>query len=826
MLQGIIVAKGLDGNDSVSVKTEIESNLLVFDFQNAPESSDSFGIKETIKSQLSCSGISSGKLSDLPRMSLDEALQMMDSLKALQGINTVSRPASGPWNIIPDKLFEESNCDACAGHVHFEPQPIAAVVGNSLSWILVNSPACYGACADGTSWDPKDLGGCTDCELHMDKMCPGDYVIFAFDAAFNSDTITFNIHQKDEPIIFFNVTHPSCPGASDGVINANITGQDDFNYSFTPIGGSGTLINNPDVATASGLPQGWYYIQVIDVKGCVVTDSVQLIDPIPLTVNMATNANAVCFGTNTGQVSATPGGGWGGYTFNWSNGNNVPVNPNLVAGIYTVTVTDAGGCTISATATVSQPTPITLSLTKTDIDCNGNGNGTITSKTGGGAGGYTWFWLPYGGADSAATNLGAGVFTVTVLDANLCTQTASITILEPSPLSFANVTSSNVTCKGFADGSASVLPTGGAPPYTYNWTPYGGTNAIALNLGPGVFQCIITDANGCNIGSPLINITEPASALTTIISSKTDVSCFNGSDGNATVFPIGGVGPYTYLWSPIGGTGATATNLPAGTFYVLVTDAGGCQVLDSVTINQPGAGLTSAISSSTNVTCNGGSNGSATGFAVGGVPGYFYSWSPSGGFLPTATNLSAGLYTFQVTDLRGCTTSAQVNITEPPIPLVANMFQTNVLCFGDSTGTGTIVPTGGTAPYTYQWSPGGQTTPTASSLPAGPFVATVTDAQGCTASGAINIVQLAPLANNTIVVEPLTGCNVCEGEAYINVLGGAAPFTYNVFPATGNVFWDVTGTQLNMLDLCYGTYYITITDANGCRGYNFCYIIS
>ncbi|MGO4773835.1 T9SS type A sorting domain-containing protein, partial [Flavobacterium sp. W22_SRS_FK3] len=239
---------------------------------------------------------------------------------------------------------------------------------------------------------------------------------------------------------------------------------------------------------------------------------------------------------------------------------------------------------------------------------------------------------------------------------------------------------------GATNGAASVSPSGGTPGYTYLWSPSGGTAATATGLAAGTYTVTVTDANGCT-ATRSFTITQP-SVISTGTASQTNVSCNGATNGAASVSPSGGTPGYTYLWSPSGGTAATATGLAAGTYTVTVTDANGCTATRAFTITQPTA--ITATTSQTNVSCNGGANGTATVNPSGGASAYTYSWAPSGGTAATATGLSAGTYTVTITDANGCTATRSFTITEP-----ASIISTATL----AGGTITADQTGAT----YQW---------------------------------------------------------------------------------------------------------------------------
>ena len=313
----------------------------------------------------------------------------------------------------------------------------------------------------------------------------------------------------------------------------------------------------------------------------------------------------------------------------------------------------------------------------------------------------------------------------------------------------------NATCNGGTNGSATVTPTGGTAPYTYSWSSFqtfssssiDGTSSIATGLGAGTYVCVVTDAASNSI-TKSFTITQPV-ALTAVISSVTNVACNAGSNGAASVTATGGTAPYTYSWSPSGGTNASATGLSAGAYSCTITDNNGCTVVKNITITQPSA--ITATTPVTNVACNGGSNGSASVTASGGTPPYTYSWFPSGGTNASATGLSAGAYSCTITDDNGCTVSKNITITQPSA-ITASTSVTNVSCNGNSDGLASVSASGGSASYTYSWSPSGGTNASATGLSAGAYSCTITDNNGCTVVKNITITQPA-IATTLVTTE-------------------------------------------------------------------------
>ncbi|MGZ4060641.1 MAG: PKD domain-containing protein, partial [Bacteroidia bacterium] len=395
--------------------------------------------------------------------------------------------------------------------------------------------------------------------------------------------------------------------------------------------------------------------------------------------------------------------------------------------------------------------------------------------------------------------LSVGTYTVTVTDLHGCTTTATAIITQPAAALSVSTTNTAALC-GASNGTASSATTGGTTPYTYSWSPSGGTASGASGLAPGTYTLTVMDAHGCSDTSSTTIINSGGATVTT---TATPVLCFGGSSGTTTATASGGTTPYTYSWSPSGGTSASASGLTAGTYTVTVTDGSGCPTTSSVTVAQPAALAATAVN--TPVTCFGGSTGTATCTATGGTPPYTYSWT-TGSTTANTSGLPAGSVTVTVTDAHSCTTTATTSISQPTA-LTATTTNTPVSCFGGSNGSATALPSGGTMPYTYSWAPSGTSTAAISGLSAGTFTVTVSDAHSCTTTSTATVIQPA-VALTVSSTSVSTTCGTNNGTASSTPSGGTAPYVYSWSPSGG--------TAANSSNLAPGTYTVTVTDAHSC----------
>ncbi|SHM61761.1 gliding motility-associated C-terminal domain-containing protein [Chitinophaga jiangningensis] len=622
----------------------------------------------------------------------------------------------------------------------------------------------------------------------------GTYTCTITDA--NGCIITADVTVNQQPQITFTTsqTNIACKGGTAGSASVSVSGgTPGYTYSWSPIGGT--------AATANGLPAGTYTCLITDANGCDTTATIILTEPPALTAT-ATKTDITCNGASDGTINAIVGGGVAPYTYSWvPGGETTPTVSGVGPGTYTCIATDANGCTITGTVSLVEPTPLTCTSSATRVSCNGGNDGTVTAAATGGTAPYTYSWST-GATTSTVENLTAGSYTCTITDAKGCTCTTNITVSQPAALS-GTTSDVDVSCNGAANGSATVHPSGGTSPYSYAWSN-GGTTQTISNLSPGDYTVVITDANGCtfNVTTPA-TITEPATL--TGSSTHTDVGCNGQSTGTATATASGGTAPYSYQWTPSGGAGATATGLAAGTYTCNITDANGCTTTTTVTINQSTS--LSPNFTATNVSCKGAADGSATATVTGGTAPYTYSWVPGGQTTQTITNLGPGTYTCTVTDANGCAVRQTVEVIEPPLLVARDTLVSNVSCNGANDGIAKVTPSGGTAPYTYSWSPGGSTAATATGLAPGTYTTTVTDANGCTATSSVTVTEPAVL-DETITYHNTTGAGNNDGAATAHPTGGTAPYTYSWSPSGG------TGATAS--NLAPGTYTCTVTDANGC----------
>ena len=381
-----------------------------------------------------------------------------------------------------------------------------------------------------------------------------------------------------------------------------------------------------------------------------------------------TATNVLCYAGTTGAINITVTGGTGAYTYNWGSGVTTEDRTNLIAGEYTVIVTDANGCTATQTYNISQPSVLTLSNTKNDILCYGATDGNISLTISGGVSGYSYVWKNSAnttvGNNQNLNNISAGTYNVTVTDANGCSNALnSIVISQPSLFTVSASVLNNVSCYDGSNGSVSVLGAGGTTGYTYLWSN-GVSDKTVTSLKAGSYNVTATDANGCTASSS-ISISQPIAPIKLYANVTDSRSCAGTPSGAIDLIVENGNGTLSYIWNgptSIGTNIQDPTQLEAGTYSVNVNDAIGCTATLTKNI-----GLAPTLIVTVNgfdKSCAINPDGSAYASVVGGVTPYTYSWSNTA-TTQSISNLNTGTYSVVVTDANGCTSTASTTLNAP-----------------------------------------------------------------------------------------------------------------------------------------------------------------
>lgn len=633
----------------------------------------------------------------------------------------------------------------------------------------------------------------------------GTYVLHIKDANNCTKDTTFLLQDSIVVHATAAVTNILCYGDTTGAITLTaFGGTSPYQYQK----GTGVLSNNN---TFPNLPAGTYSFHIQDTNRCYLDTQVTVTQP-PLITTTSAVVHVLCNGNATGSITITATGGVTPYTYAKDAGAYGATNAfnGLTAGTYTLHVKDANGCIKDTTITITQPTPLVIiSVNKNDANCNGSSDGVASLAATGGVTPYT-FAIGSGSYGSSATFSGlvAGTYILHVRDANGCTKDTSVTIGQPTPI-VPTAQVRNSTCTPLNNGQVILGASGGSPGYQYSVFSTAYTaSPVFSGLATNLYVFHIRDTHGC-IKDTAITINDSLKVTATI--NVTNARCFNESSGAISVTPGGGVSPYTYsIGTNPFGTPNTFTSLAAGNYIIHVKDNLGC-IKDTtpVTVTEPTI-IVPVVLGITMPTCYGFSNGIVFLSANGGTPGYTYAIG-TGAYSATSsfTGLAAGTYTFHVKDANNCTHDTTVTVGQPtPLALTVNV--TDVVCFGEKSGTVTVNGTGGTPSYTYAFDGNAyQAGSTLTGINVGTHLIRLKDQNGCTKDTNVTLTEPPVLLIDKITVTHPT----CEGftDAAINISGkgGTPGYEYRV----GSDAFTANG---NFTGLKEGSYILRLKDRHNC----------
>ena len=605
-----------------------------------------------------------------------------------------------------------------------------------------------------------------------------------------------------------------------------LSGRDDGPSAFVdPATGSFTLIGSAVNTTYTSTPltlAGAYWQGSTGASQTSFFDNVKVsvataCTPPVLSLNTLTNVS--CFGGNNGAIAINASGAasylWSGPASFSATTQNIS---GLISGAYTVTATATGGCTASFSSTVTQPTAISFTATSNTPVCSGQTLQLNINSPSGGTGALSYSWSgpnsfsnpTQNPSITSVTTAAAGTYTATVTDASSCTKTNTTAVVINATPSVSISPASPSVCLG----SGVALTASGAT--TYSWSPSGSLSAatgttVTATPGSTTTYTVTGTTTGCSSTSTK---TVTVNSHPTASCSATDATVANGSDGTATVLATSGSGTYTYSWTNSAQTTSTITGLLANSYTATVTDGNGCTATCTSVVGQPANALLANCSTVSNVSCNGGSNGSATAAPSGGTAPYTYSWS-NAATTATISGLTAGNYIVTVTDAASTVVTCTVTISQPTA-IVGSPTANSPLCVGSTLNLSSNA-SGGTGTLTYVWS-GPNTFSSTSATPSisnvtslanGAYIVTVTDANGCTKSSTVNVV-----VNTASISATATPATVCLGSSSSLVASGGVSYSWS--PSTNlNI---TTGSTVISTPASNITYTVTGTDANSCVG--------
>ena len=461
------------------------------------------------------------------------------------------------------------------------PQVLSYSFSGSGTYSILWQTSCGGtfspnATSASVTYYPPLVSGPTSCIISVtltDQLCP-------LKTYTSNQSVTIGCNLQVTPTI----TNP-CYGSSNGSIAMAISGGTPvFNWNWSRSGGGS---GNGTGTSITGLAAGVYNITVVanGGSGCSKTFTATLTEAPAIAIT-ATASAALCNGGATGGISVSVSGGTPAYTYLWTDGPTTQNRSGLVAGTYSLRVTDSKGCTATSSATVSQPGSIAITPSVTGVTCNGTATGAISLSVAGGTAPYTYAWTD-GPTIQNRTGLLAGTYAVTVTDAHGCTRTQNgITVGQPTAIT-ASATAGSIGCNG---GTTTLSVTAGGGTGSLQYSLNGGTyqsgNTFTVTASPSAYIVTVKDANNCTKTCSTL-VTQPAALILSTV--LTHVTCPGNTDGAIVLTVSGGTTPYaSYAWAgPSGYTASTKdiSSLAAGSYTVIVTDHNGCTATTTVTLN-------------------------------------------------------------------------------------------------------------------------------------------------------------------------------------------------------------------------------------------------
>ncbi|MFK8103588.1 MAG: T9SS type A sorting domain-containing protein, partial [Saprospiraceae bacterium] len=642
----------------------------------------------------------------------------------------------------------------------------------------------------------------------VDNLSAMDYSVTITDA--NNCVLTESTSIIEPLVVSVSVT----------TTNETTNGANDGTATAMGIGGTGTLSyawDNTMMGTnLNNLAPGTYTVTVTDENDCsaIAFGSVggANVDCSTFTTTVMPGMIS-CFGAADGTAMALPSNGTAPYAFLWSNNQTTQQAINLGAGSYSVTVTDSNNCTSETDVLLTEPSALSLTVDHTNETVTGANDGTATTSLSGGVGGYTYLWSN-SQTTTAINNLAPAIYTVTVADANGCSTQGTVTVLAAVPVDCQDLAIdaviSDVSCFGAADGSLEIIPTGGLAPYSFVWA-LGSTNTMLTNLSPGAYPILVRDANNCEV-EQTFTINEPDVLAANI--SGFDGDC--GAQGSAVAVCNGGTPPYSYQWSN-GATTSSITDLDAGDYSVVITDANDCIATASTDIVN-NANVLEIDLAETPVSCFGVENGAIDLTVTSGTPPFSFDWN-NGATTEDLTDLAEGDYIVVISDAEDCSLATTVTINAPDL-LTIGVSTTPSLSGTDGTALATV--SGGTPPFVLSWSNGDSGT-YIENLAAGTYSVEITDANGCVKTQSFEVSSTVTSVGD---IDNLQFLEIIPNPV-VDVLNITALFTKDL--AVEVMIYDVLGRTLyhqqlqdksinlsiDVTDYAQGAYLVVLKTADG-----------
>lgn len=620
------------------------------------------------------------------------------------------------------------------------------------------------------------------------NLAPGAHTVVVTDVVTGctSTILNVNIATGTGVTATSSTTPATCLAVNNGTITVTATaGTAPFTWKLD----AAAAVPGASPYTFTNISPGLHTVIITDALGCTRTLSINVTAGAGVSANVTTTATA-CVGVGNGSITANATTGTAPYTYVLDGGApQSGANPytftNVSAGLHTVVITDVNGCTYTNNAVnVTAGAGVTGTANSTATSCPAATDGSITVTATAGTAPFTWQLDAAAAVPGASpytfTNIPSGAHTVIITDVNGCSVPVNINVTAGPPLD-ANTNSNATSCIGAANGTITVTPINGTAPYQYvldGGAPVAGGASYTFNNVPaGAHIVTVTDASGCVTAAIPVTVVAGPQLVTTATSN--DVLCNGGATGSITVaVPVIGSAPYQYSLDNVTWQASNVFNgLAAGSYTVYFKEANGCQGSLNITVNEPAAITSSAVTVA--AACNGQSNGTITITAGGGITPYDYSidggvtWQPGNVF-----TVAAGTYTITIRDANGCIRTQPATVTEPAA-LTASSVNSNASCDGGNDGVITINAAGGNTTYTYSIDGVNFQPSNVFNVAPGNYTVTVKDNLGCTTT-----FNTAVGLTNNLTVTPQTDPTICESKSVqLSLTSNATVYAWS--PATG-----------------------------------------
>jgi choice-of-anchor B domain-containing protein len=707
---------------------------------------------------------------------------------------------AGNYNIT---ITDENNCSTATSLEITEPTEL------TISITTINSASCNGQegsiqvdaqggvgnyqFSNGTTTNPTGL---------FENLAAGIYMISVTDD--NNCTTSTEVDIMEPNALNIEVTQTQnllCHGDSSG------------SFQLQAMGGTGTINYTLGTETNTtgifeNLNANTYNITVTDDNDCTSFIEVELSEPAILEITNSQTTTVNCFGENNGSIDLNASGGVGILTFSLDNETNTTgIFENLEANLYTISIVDENGCNTSIEINITEPTVLTAEILQTNpINCAGGNNGTVQFGANGGAGNYQFSMAGITNPTGLFENLAADDYLMDLMDENGCLTSQNVTLTEPLAINVEFLSAQNALCNGENSGSISVSAGGGIGQFEFSLGNETNTSGTFDNLTAGSYNITITDENNCQ--SFIEATVQEPSAINLEILQTQNVLCAGEASGSLEITATGGTGMHLYQLNGASNTTGIFENIFAGTYDILVTDANGCTNTLSTEVTEPQP-LEVVFTQGQNVLCNGDNTGFFDLEATGGTGNIEFTLGNETNTTGLFENLAVGTYEIIATDNNMCTSSIEIEISEPTAIDISSESLQPVSCFGASDGSISVLASGGNGNFTYSLGNETNSVGLFESLPAGTdYIITVTDGDNCSNTITESIFEPAPISSSIEFTSLIQCTGDATGAISTTALGGTGDFEYTLGNETNS-----TGIFENLED---GTYLISIVDQNNC----------